>query len=157
MTADQVVDLEWGLLGREVAALWPNSRWPAASVVKFTELAGDQIPLSAALAAVVELAKTGLEFAPPPGMVYAYAKPIADAARPPVLELEEVATPDPKAQERGLAKVRAAVEAIGQRKISVAGEPGGMLRPPPFNEEQFLAEQARMAALREAEESADAD
>lgn len=87
--------------------LWPQSGLSDASTVDprtldlWYELLGP-LPVAAVRTALDELARSGREFAPPPGVVWAHAQPYAIATRPRLVE----ALPTP--EERGRAARQAA-------------------------------------------------
>lgn len=64
---------DWLEVAALVVDLWPAQPWPAETVASSFELAA-QLDFRAAIKAVRELAESGRDFAPPPGLVISQTK-----------------------------------------------------------------------------------
>lgn len=94
---------EWLEVAALVGELWPRQEWPPDSVASSYPLVE---PLSArsAIQAVRGLAEEGREFAPPPGMVLAYAKPLDQPPALPAPDLTRDLTDEELVRSRNMAQ-----------------------------------------------------
>jgi hypothetical protein len=106
---------EWLEIAALVGEFWPRQEWPPDSVASSFALV-EQLSAKSVLRAVQGLAETGREFAPPPGMVLAYAKPLDGGLALPSPDLIRDLTPEELTRAQDMAsRLRVILQPMGRK------------------------------------------